>query len=222
MLSTLVSFVVLVWLRHNQFFCDCARGGMVSSTLEEMAFVFERAYSTALETNKMWYACSDKFCSSQVVTGFSKEIRRVRAENIGAKQCVSPGICEAARSNPQVRNSYRVGRRVYAPAKIPVFVSVNKFRTPLGVCRPVAIEYQTPLRISGTCFPRTAGNIEHEACHAQLFYPVPDKMVKIDTLFQTEKCETRLTFDSETAWLSKHAAGPEREQQQRLFAARFW
>ena len=62
--------------------------------------------------------------------------------------------------DPQVRNSYRVGRRVCAP-KIPVFVSVNKFRTPLGVCRPVAIEYQTPLRISGTCFPRTAG--EHRA-----------------------------------------------------------
>ena len=85
MLSTLVSFVVLVWLRHNQFFCDCARGGMVSSALGEMAFVFERAYSTALETNKMWYACSGKFSSSQVVTGFSKEIRRVKAENIGAK-----------------------------------------------------------------------------------------------------------------------------------------
>ena len=58
---------------------------MVSSALEEMAFVFERAYSTALETNKMWYACSGKFSSSQVVTGFSKEIRRVKAENIGAK-----------------------------------------------------------------------------------------------------------------------------------------
>ena len=82
----------------------------------------------------------------------------------GFFECVSPGICEAVRSNPQVRNSYRVCRRVYAP-KIPVFVSVNKFRTPLGVCRPIAIEYQTPLRISGTCFPRTAGNIEHEACH---------------------------------------------------------
>ena len=52
MLSTLVSFVVLVWLRHDKFFCDCARGGMVSSALEEMAFVFGRAYSTALETNK--------------------------------------------------------------------------------------------------------------------------------------------------------------------------
>ena len=82
----------------------------------------------------------------------------------GFFECVSPGIREAARSNPQVRNSYRVGRRVYAP-KFPVFVSVNKFRTPLGVCRPVAIEYQTPLRILGTCFPGTAGNIEHEACH---------------------------------------------------------
>ena len=70
----------------------------------------------------------------------------------GFFECVSPGICEAARSNPQVRNSYRVGRRVYAP-KIPVFVSVNKFRTPLGVFRPVAIKYRTPLRISGTCFP---------------------------------------------------------------------
>ena len=58
---------------------------MVSSALEEMAFVFERAYSTALERNKMWYACSGKFSSSQVVTGFSKEIRRVKAKNIGAK-----------------------------------------------------------------------------------------------------------------------------------------
>ena len=30
----------------------------------------------------------------------------------GFFECVSPGICEAARSNPQVRNSYRVGRRL--------------------------------------------------------------------------------------------------------------
>ena len=81
----------------------------------------------------------------------------------GVFECVSPGICEAARSTPQVRNSYRVGWRVYAP-KIPVF-SVNKFRTPLGVFRPVAIKYRTPLRISGTWFPWTAGNIEHEALH---------------------------------------------------------
>ena len=47
-----------------------------------------------------------------------------------------------------------------------------------------------------------------------------DKMVKIDTLFQTEKCETRLV--TETACLSTHAAGPEREQRQLPFAARFW
>ena len=40
------------------------------------------------------------------------------------------------------------------------------------------------------------------------------------TLFQTEN-EMRLTFESETACLSKHAAGPEREQQQRSFVARF-
>ena len=59
--------------------------------------------------------------------------------------------------DPQVGNSYRVTRLVYAP-KISVFVSVNTFRTPLRVCRPVAIKYQTPLGISGTCFPRTAGN----------------------------------------------------------------
>ena len=57
---------------------------------------------------------------------------------------------------------------------------------------------------------------------AQLCYPVPDKMVKIDTLFQTEKRKTLLTFDSEMACLSKHAAGPEREQRQRSFAAWFW
>ena len=47
-------------------------------------------------------------------------------------------------------------------------------------------------------------------------------MVKLDTLFKIEQCETRLTFDSETAWLSKQVAGPEREQQRRPFAARFW
>ena len=38
-------------------------------------------------------------------------------------------------------------------------------------------------------------------------------MLNIDTLFQTEKCETQLTFESETARLSEHAAGLEREQQ---------
>ena len=63
----------------------CGFGVIAPQSLEDMAFVFERAYSTALETKKMWYACSGKFSSSQVVTGFSKEIRRVRAENIGAK-----------------------------------------------------------------------------------------------------------------------------------------
>ena len=47
-------------------------------------------------------------------------------------------------------------------------------------------------------------------------------MVKIDTLFKIEKCETRLTFESETACLSKHAAGPEWEQQQCSFAAWSW
>ena len=31
-------------------------------------------------------------------------------------------------------------------------------------------------------------------------------MVKIDTLFQTEKCEMRLTFELEMVCLSKHAA----------------
>ena len=62
----------------------------------------------------------------------------------GFFECVSPGICEAARSNPQVRNSYRVGRRFYAP-KIPVFVSVNKFRTPLGVWRDHV--YFSPLSV---------------------------------------------------------------------------
>ena len=58
---------------------------MVSSALEEMPFVLERVYSSALETNIKWYACSDKFSSSQVVTGFTKELRRVEVENIGAK-----------------------------------------------------------------------------------------------------------------------------------------
>ena len=65
--------------------------------------------------------------------------------------------------DPQVRHSYRVGRRVYAP-KIPVFVC-EQISDAVWVFRPVAIEYQTPLIISGTCIPRKAGNIEHEAYH---------------------------------------------------------
>ena len=52
---------------------------------EEMALVFERVCSSALETNRKWYACSDKFSSSQVVTGFTKELRQVEVLNIGAK-----------------------------------------------------------------------------------------------------------------------------------------
>ena len=59
---------------------------MVSSALEEMAFVFERVYSSALEENRKWHGRSHIFSSSQVVTGFSKEIRRVKAGNIGAKR----------------------------------------------------------------------------------------------------------------------------------------
>ena len=42
-------------------------------------------------------------------------------------------------------------------------------------------------------------------------YPVPDKIVKMDTLFQTEKCDTHLTFESEKACVSKYVAGPEWE-----------
>ena len=50
----------------------------------------------------------------------------------------------------------------------------------------------------------------------QFCYPVPDKIMKIDTLFQTEKHQTKFTC------LSECAAGPEREQQQRSFVPRFW
>ena len=52
----------------------------------------------------------------------------------------------------------------------------------------------------------------------QFWYLVPDKIVKIDTLFQTEKCETRLTFK----WRVAACSGTEQEQQQRSFAAQFW
>ena len=52
--------------------------------------------------------------------------------------------------------------------------------------------------------------------------PVPDKVMKIDTLFQTKKRETQFTFESEKACLSERAAGPEGEQQQPSFAVRFW
>ena len=48
---------------------------------EEMPFVLERVYCSALETNRKWYAYSDKFSCSQVVTGFTKELRRVEVEN---------------------------------------------------------------------------------------------------------------------------------------------
>ena len=72
------------------FYCDC---GTISSSVtaraaawsarhfEEMAFVLERVYCSALETNRKWYAYSDKFSCSQVVTGFTKELRRLEVEN---------------------------------------------------------------------------------------------------------------------------------------------
>ena len=63
----------------------------------------------------------------------------------------------------------------------------------------------------------------------QFCYPVPDKMVKLDTLFQTtvhvlihQINVRRNDYKSETACSSKHAAGLERKQQQCSFAARFW
>ena len=133
-----------------------------------MPFVLERVYSSALEPNRKWYACSDKFSSSQVVTGFTKELRRVEVENsnrvprsrwmfaLNFLYVFILGSFRRRAQDPQVGNSYRVSRLVYAP-KISVFVSVNKFRTPLRVCRPVAIKYQTPLGISGTCFPEQQG-----------------------------------------------------------------
>ena len=40
----------------------------------------------------------------------------------------------------------------------------------------------------------------------QFYYPVADKIVKIDTLFQIEKSETQFTFKSEMVCLSKHGS----------------
>ena len=80
----------------------------------------------------------------------------------------------------------------------------------------------SPQFTMGVC-RRVPGNMNlFQTKEKQLCYPVPDKMVKMDTLFQTEKCETWLTFDSEMACLSKHALGLEREKQQLSFAALFW
>ena len=85
MLSTLVSFVVfgviapqsvLLWLRAR-------RHGQLG-TRRDGVCIWTRVFHRVGD-KQMWYACSGKFSSSQVVTGFSKEIRRVKAENISAK-----------------------------------------------------------------------------------------------------------------------------------------
>ena len=67
---------VLLWLRARRHGQLGTRGGGVCIWTR----VFHR-----VGNKQMWYACSGKFSSSQAVTGFSKEIRRVKAENIGAK-----------------------------------------------------------------------------------------------------------------------------------------
>ena len=159
------------------FWCDCATisfsvtaravAWSLARHFEEMPFVLERVYCSALETNRKWYVYSGKFSCSQVVTGFTKELRRVEVENsnrvprspriftlkflyvflLGIFQAarprssgrelvpcaafamnfrfeffvrVSTGIFQA--QDPQVGNSYRVSRLVYAP-KISVFVT---------------------------------------------------------------------------------------------------
>ena len=122
MLSTLVSFVVLVWLRPISSSVTARAAAWSARHFEEMAFVLERVHCSALETNRKWYAYSDKFSCSQVVTGFTKELRRVEVENsnrvprsrrIFALKFLYVFLLGSFRrraQDPQVGNSYRVPR----------------------------------------------------------------------------------------------------------------